>query len=61
LVPSIFLNVDAANSFVDFAASSTFITDITALNIRKYTTASTETVTESLVKISLNDKKYYLK
>ena len=34
-VPSMFLNVDAANNLVDLAASSTFITDITALNIRK--------------------------
>ena len=47
-----FRSVVAAKSFVDFAASSTFVIDITALNIRKYTTASTATVTLSLVKIS---------
>jgi hypothetical protein len=34
-VPNILRNVDAAKSFVDFEASSTLITEMTALNIRK--------------------------
>lgn len=50
-VPNMFRNVDAAKSFVDLAASSTFMTEMTAFKIRKQTTASTDTVTESLVKI----------
>lgn len=34
-VPRIFRNVEADKSLVDLEASSTLITDITALNIRK--------------------------
>ncbi len=41
----------AASSWVLFGASSTFVIDITGSNTRKYTTASTATVTESFVKI----------
>lgn len=35
----------------NLAASSTFVTDTVAFEIRKYTTASTATVTESLDRI----------
>jgi hypothetical protein len=41
----------AANNCVLFGASSTLVIDITGSNTRKYTTASTATVTESFVKI----------
>ncbi len=41
----------AANNCVLFGASSTFVIEITGSNTRKYTTASTATVTESFVKI----------
>ncbi len=34
-VPSILRNVEAASNLVDFDASSTLITEITALNMRK--------------------------
>lgn len=34
-VPRMFRSVEAAKSLVDLAASSMFITDMTALNIRK--------------------------
>ena len=44
----------AANNCVLFGASSTFVIDITGSNTRKYTTASTATVTESFVKIYMN-------
>lgn len=35
LVPRILRRVEAASSLVDLAASSTLMTDMTALNIRK--------------------------
>jgi hypothetical protein len=41
----------AANNCVLLGASSTFVIEITGSNTRKYTTASTATVTESFVKI----------
>ncbi len=41
----------AANNCVLFGASSTLVMDITGSKTRKYTTASTATVTESFVKI----------
>ncbi len=41
----------AANNCVLFGASSTLVIEITGSNTRKYTTASTATVTESFVKI----------
>jgi hypothetical protein len=41
----------AANNCVLFGASSTLVIDITGSKTRKYTTASTATVTESFVKI----------
>lgn len=47
-----FLNVVCAKSFVLLEQSSTFVTEVTAFDIRKYTTTSTATVTESLESIS---------
>ena len=41
----------AANNCVLFGASSTLVIEVTGSNTRKYTTASTATVTESFVKI----------
>lgn len=46
-----FRKLVAANNCVLFGASSTLVIEITGSNTRKYTTASTATVTESLVKI----------
>ncbi len=51
LVPRILRNVVWLSSFVDLVASSTFVTLSMGLFIRKYTTASTATVTLSFVKI----------
>lgn len=49
LLPIMFRNVVWAKSRVEACASLTFVTDIVALYIRKYTTASTVTVTLSFV------------
>ena len=51
LVPRTFLRVVAARRRVDFWASWTLHTAMMGSKIRKYTTASTATVTESLVRI----------
>jgi hypothetical protein len=45
-------NVVAASSLVPLFASKIFVTEATGSKTRKKTTASTVTVTESLVKIS---------
>ena len=50
LVPRTFLRVVCARRRVERLAFSTFVIDIVALYILKYTTASTATVTLSLVK-----------
>ena len=50
-IPRLFLRVVAAKSCVDFPEFSTLMTEIIGFEILKYTTASTATVTESLVKI----------
>lgn len=45
-------SVVADNSLVENCAFATFLTDMMGSKIRKYTTASTVTVTESFVNIS---------
>ena len=52
LVPRMFRRVVAARRRVENWAFSTLMTDRIGAKIRKYTTASTVTVTESLVSIS---------
>ena len=47
----------AASNCVLLGASSTFVIEIMGSNTRKYTTASTATVTESFVKIYINNCK----
>ena len=53
MVPKIFLKVDAAKSLVDLAASSTFITETTALNTA--TTKTTATIRTTTIPVFIGN------